>query len=93
MLRDDARYAIGALIGHNPDRLPGAGSCLFIHVWEGPGLPTAGCTAGAHEQIMALCAWLDEACAPALVQLPAAAYRRYQAAWGLPPAPEILPER
>ena len=84
MLRKDARYAIGATIGHNPDHLAGAGSCLFIHVWQAAGLPTAGCTAGALNEITALCAWLDGSCAPALVQLPAVAYRCYQPAWGLP---------
>ena len=85
MRRDDERYAIGAVVAHNsPKPVAGAGSCIFIHVWQSPGVPTAGCTAGALADISALCAWLDGAALPRLVQLPRAEYARYQAAWALP---------
>ena len=85
MLRDDDRYAIGAVVAHNsPNPVPGAGSCIFIHVWQSEGMPTAGCTAGALADICALCAWLDGTASPLLVQLPRAEYARYQAAWALP---------
>ncbi|HRH97948.1 MAG TPA: hypothetical protein PLB55_18550, partial [Prosthecobacter sp.] len=45
MCRDDGLYRWGALVAHNPMNLPGAGSCIFLHLWRGEGLPTAGCTA------------------------------------------------
>lgn len=85
MRRDDERYVLGALIGHNPAQRPGAGSCIFLHVWGGPGVPTAGCTAAARDEVERLCAWLDAAARPCLVQLPHAAYLCLAAPWGLPP--------
>ena len=87
MLRGDERYAIGAVVAHNsPLPIPGAGSCIFIHVWHSENVPTAGCTAGALADIAELCAWLDGASSPLLVQLPRAEYARYQVAWALPAA-------
>src|SRR5574343_186352 len=39
MLRSDQRYAIGAVIAHNTELpVPGAGSCIFMHVWESKGV-------------------------------------------------------
>lgn len=85
MLRHDERYAIGAVIAHNsPDPVPGAGSCIFLHVWQSEGVPTAGCTAGALADITEICAWLDAAAAPLLIQLPAAEYAHFREAWALP---------
>ena len=85
MLRTDARYTLGAVIAHNsPHPVPDAGSCIFLHVWQAPGVPTAGCTAGALAEITEICAWLDSAAAPLLVQLPAAEYAHFRAAWALP---------
>ncbi len=85
MLRDDGRYAVGAVIAHNADPpLPGAGSCIFLHVWAGAGAPTAGCTALALADMRALAGWLDGAAAPLLVQLPRAEYECRRADWGLP---------
>lgn len=85
MLRGDERYAIGAVVAHNSMRpIAGAGSCIFIHVWQSEDVPTAGCTAGALADVERLCAWLDGAASPVLVQLPRAEYSRCQAAWALP---------
>lgn len=84
MQRADSRYVLGAVIGHNPPpALPGAGSCIFLHVWENAA-PTAGCTAMALEDMRWLAGWLDAAAQPVLVQLPAEAYAARQADWGLP---------
>lgn len=87
MRRDDGCYAVGAVVAHNsPDPVAGAGSCVFIHVWRNPGVPTAGCTAGALADIAELCAWLDGAASPLLVQLPRTEYARYRVPWALPDA-------
>lgn len=85
VLRDDGRYALGAVIAHNaaPSRA-GAGSCVFLHVWEAPGVPTAGCTACAFEELTEICRWLDAACHPMLVQLPEEIYRHRAGIWALP---------
>lgn len=85
MLRDDGRYATGALIAHNSEPpVPGAGSCIFLHVWQSAGMPTAGCTASNLADMTEICAWLDGAALPLLVQLPQSEYRRFKDAWALP---------
>ena len=62
----------------------GRGSCIFLHVWDGPDRPTAGCTALDAPALGAVVAWLDPRQRPALVQLPAAQLARLRGAWGLP---------
>jgi len=84
MLRPDTRYAIGAVVAHNPDGLPSAGSCIFLHVWQDAATPTAGCTASALGDMREICQWLDATANPVLVQLPQAEYARYRDAWSLP---------
>lgn len=88
MLRSDQRYALGAVVDHNGEPvLPGAGSCIFLHVWAGAGLPTAGCTAMALADMTEIAGWLDGAAAPLLVQLPQLEYERWRVAWALPDFP------
>lgn len=85
MLRPDERYAVGAVVAHNAEPpVPGAGSCIFLHVWAGPGVPTAGCTAMALADMSEIGGWLDASATPLLVQLPRAEYETRRAAWGLP---------
>ena len=84
MLRSDERYAIGAVIAHNSACRPEAGSCIFLHVWQAAGVPTAGCTAAALADVSEISLWLDAAAHPLLVQLPEAEYERYRRAWALP---------
>ena len=64
----DGLYRWGIVVGHNPANQPGAGSCIFIHLWRGPGQPTAGCTAMSEENLPRILAWLDPALDPRLVQ-------------------------
>lgn len=88
MLRSDRRYEVGAVVAHNSEPpLPGAGSCIFLHVWARAGVPTAGCTAMALADMRKIANWLEGAAAPRLVQLPQAEYERRRAAWGLPDFP------
>jgi L,D-peptidoglycan transpeptidase YkuD (ErfK/YbiS/YcfS/YnhG family) len=85
MLRSDARYAVGAVVAHNTEPpLPGAGSCIFLHVWAGEGVPTAGCTAMSLPAMSEIAGWLDGAAMPLLVQLPQDEYERWRTPWGLP---------
>ena len=67
MRRDDGAYEMGLLIDHNADHLAGAGSCIFLHLWKGPGQGTAGCTALAREDVLEILQWLDPAREPRLV--------------------------
>lgn len=92
MLRSDERYILGAVVAHNRDPVvPGGGSCIFLHVWGGPGVPTAGCTAMAPADMRALACWLDGAANPVLVQLPRAEYTGLREAWGLPRTDMLAP--
>ena len=80
-------YRWGAVVAHNWDQVPGAGSCIFLHVWEGAGVATAGCTAMPESEMLRLVRWLDRSKNPLLLQLPAAEYRRLRDAWKLPALP------
>lgn len=92
----DQRYRLGFVIEHNTrygmdrstDRnqpaTPGAGSCIFAHLWKSPGTATAGCTAMDAAVMDTVLGWLRPERRPVFVLLPEAEYARRQAAWGLP---------
>lgn len=85
MLRPDGLYRYGLFVDHNaPSVQPGAGSCIFLHLWRSPGAPTAGCTAMAEPDMLAVLGWLDAAKKPILVQLPREELVRLAPAWGAP---------
>ncbi|GFK92465.1 hypothetical protein NNJEOMEG_00290 [Fundidesulfovibrio magnetotacticus] len=85
MRRKDELYRLGLTVEHNtgPAR-PGAGSCIFLHVWRGPESGTAGCTAMDLKNLERLAAWLDPAKRPVFVSLPAGLARAYARPLGLP---------
>ena len=68
MVRHDKLYEWGAFIAHNPACTPGLGSCIFLHLWPGPGRGTAGCTAMGAEDLKRVLTWMDAAKDPRLVQ-------------------------
>jgi len=64
-------YELGLVVAHNPQHLPGAGSCIFIHLWTmRDNLGTHGCTALHRHDLWELLHWLDPAKHPLLIQLP-----------------------
>jgi L,D-peptidoglycan transpeptidase YkuD (ErfK/YbiS/YcfS/YnhG family) len=85
-------YRWGIVVDHNhiaapatgPKPVAGGGSCIFLHVWKGPGKGTAGCTAMAQSDIESLLTWLDPDRQPLLVQLTAVNYLRLHGEWQLP---------
>lgn len=80
----DQRYRLGFVIEHNAAAVPGAGSCIFAHLWKSPDDATAGCTAMADPSMRDLLGWLDPARKPVFVLLPRAELERLHAAWHLP---------
>lgn len=84
MRRDDDMYRQGIFIEHNTPASPASGSCIFFHIWRGPGLPTLGCTAMDQADIARLFDWLDPRQSPLLVQLPETEYEHFRASWKLP---------
>jgi hypothetical protein len=88
MLRNDDLYRWGLVVEQNDDPAqPGDGSCIFMHIWPGPGQRTVGCTATAEEQLEVVLGWLDPSQKPLLVQLPEFKYAALEKAWGLPALP------
>jgi D-alanyl-D-alanine dipeptidase len=85
MLYSDGQYRWGLVVEHNMNPVsPGAGSCIFMHVWLGTGEGTVGCTAMAQESVEAVLGWLDATKKPVLLQLPRAEYRQVKKKWKLP---------
>ncbi|HTP66804.1 MAG TPA: M15 family metallopeptidase [Geobacteraceae bacterium] len=86
----DDRYKKLVVVGYNrPKPQPGAGSCIFMHIWRAPGSATMGCTAMAEKDLDEVIGWLRADRHPALVQLPMPVYRERWQELGLP-APEML---
>lgn len=80
-------YKWGVVVDHNTPPTPGAGSCIFLHVWKNPATPTSGCTAMSERNIVDLIRWLDPAREPRLVQLPRPVYGELRERWSLPTLP------
>lgn len=83
LLRDDELYTYVVDIAHNPQRKKGKGSCIFFHVWGGPGTSTSGCTAMEKVHLLRLLETIDRD--TLYVLLPKADYAALAASWGLPP--------
>jgi L,D-peptidoglycan transpeptidase YkuD (ErfK/YbiS/YcfS/YnhG family) len=48
------------VVGYNTDPVvAGRGSAIFLHIWKGPGQPTAGCVAMEEADLERIVAWLD----------------------------------
>jgi D-alanyl-D-alanine dipeptidase len=84
MILADDRYKWGVVVMHNLPPVPGAGSCIFLHVWKDSSTLTTGCTAMAEENLLAMLQWLDPARKPLFVQLTRSIYNELQSKWGLP---------
>jgi L,D-peptidoglycan transpeptidase YkuD (ErfK/YbiS/YcfS/YnhG family) len=61
MRRKDGLYDWVMVVDHNRARTPGAGSCIFLHVWRDATSPTVGCTAMPKARLAELMAWIDPA--------------------------------
>ena len=84
MRRQDELYAIAIVVEHNTEQTePGAGSCIFIHVWRGPDSGMTGCTAMPMDALETFASWLQPNAA-VLVALPRSEYDALQRPWGLP---------
>lgn len=78
-------YRLGIVVEHNTDpRVPGGGSCIFMHVWQNSTKATSGCTAMAFDKMENLLHWIDPMKKPLLVQLPEEEYQQLKAKWELP---------
>jgi D-alanyl-D-alanine dipeptidase len=85
MRRNDELYRWVVVVDHNANSAePGAGSCIFLHIWSGASQGTAGCTAMEARRMEDVLFWIDPAAHPLLVQLPEAEYAKLREVWKLP---------
>jgi len=85
MRKIGAKYELGVFVDHNAAMAkPGAGSCIFLHIWGGVDDPTIGCTAMPREKMQTIVRWLDADKQPVLVQLTNALYQQFKTPWHLP---------
>jgi len=92
MRMTNGQYRLGIVIEHDTSPpVPGDGSCVFIHIWLGPGIGTSGCTAMRDGDIETLLGWIDAKTTPILVQLPQPEFDRLQKLWRLPDMPAPMP--
>jgi L,D-peptidoglycan transpeptidase YkuD (ErfK/YbiS/YcfS/YnhG family) len=90
MKRKDDLYKWLVVVGYNMEEpKPGAGSCIFMHIWRIPARGTAGCTSMAEKEIVEIMHWLKAEDNPVLAQMPLPVYSRYWKERQLP-APELL---
>ncbi|MCL4551017.1 MAG: hypothetical protein M1495_20910 [Bacteroidetes bacterium] len=71
MKRKDDLYKYGIFVEHdsNPPKAC-CGSCIFIHIWEGFGKPTSGCTSMSEENLIKVLHWINVKKKPLLIQMP-----------------------
>jgi len=68
MKREDDLYKYGIVIEYNTDPVvKGNGSAIFLHIWKGKDMPTAGCVAVSEENILRILEWLDPAASPLII--------------------------
>ncbi|MEO7678076.1 MAG: L,D-transpeptidase family protein [Verrucomicrobiota bacterium] len=84
MLSVGEPYRLGIVVDHNPARVAGRGSCIFIHIAKDDGSGTSGCTAMAKGDLEKVMAWLNLDAKPVLVQLPRGELERLRSEWNLP---------
>ena len=87
-------YSLGVVVAHNPPPTrSNAGSCVFLHVWSGPGTTTLGCTAMREIDLRRVLKRLDPKNKPLLVQVPRKVYEEVAKKWGLPPSRSLQLQR
>ena len=57
-------------IRYNSDRVPNAGSAIFLHIWTSSKKDTSGCTAISRENIEKLIVWMNPNANTMIAQLP-----------------------
>lgn len=85
MKLSDNEYEWGIFVENNSmPRIKGNGSCIFLHIWEDEGIPTAGCSSMKEDNLIEILHWLNINSSPVLVQLPQTEYNRLKFKWALP---------
>lgn len=84
-MRHVPEYKWGAVIQFNTAPVtPGNGSCVFLHIWEGENIPTAGCVAMEESNLRNILEWMDKRSHPVIVIFPKEVYEKIKTKWKLP---------
>lgn len=84
-MREVPQYKTGVIVGYNAaPPIRSRGSCIFLHIWNGPESHTTGCTAFDEAKLREVIAWLEPKRQPLLVQLTATDYLALRSDWKLP---------
>ncbi|MEN6620547.1 MAG: L,D-transpeptidase family protein [Smithella sp.] len=66
--RNDDLYKYGIVIEYNTNPvIQGYGSAIFLHIWGGKMIPTAGCVAISEDNIIKILGWLDPKARPLII--------------------------
>jgi L,D-peptidoglycan transpeptidase YkuD (ErfK/YbiS/YcfS/YnhG family) len=85
MRRKDHQYKFGVVVAYNTERVKkGAGSCIFLHIWESPANTTSGCTSMTESNLLTIMQALDKNKNPVLVQMPIKEYNQLKKIYALP---------
>jgi len=76
MRSEGVYYQWGAVVQQNPKGTPGDGSCVFLHVSDGSGDGTSGCTAMAKPELETVLGWLKPGDDPLIVEMSITRYRQ-----------------
>lgn len=69
-MRAEPLYERGMNVLYNDGRVPGVGSCIFLHHWREPTKGTAGCGAMNPKTMLRLHQWLGDATDAAVLLIP-----------------------
>ncbi len=83
-MRNVELYEWGFFVDHNTPPINNAGSCVFFHIWRGPGRYTLGCTAMSKENILDLLYWINPIKNPLIIQYIASDYEILKTKMDLP---------
>ena len=85
MRSEGVYYEWGAVIEQNPENVPGDGSCVFLHVSDGSGRGTSGCTAMTEQELETVLNWFKPSDDPLIIEMPIEKYRQVAKTLRLPP--------
>ncbi|MBP9741798.1 MAG: L,D-transpeptidase family protein [Burkholderiales bacterium] len=61
MNQENGAYDLGVVINYNMNPIvPGRGSAIFMHIWQGPNIGTQGCIAMDRQDMLHILKWLNK---------------------------------
>lgn len=84
-MRNIPIYKYGSIIQYNSEqRIPGAGSCIFMHIWASHDKGTAGCVGLDEANLKEILSWLKTTQKPTIGLFTRQAYQVLKKEWQLP---------